>query len=91
MINDGMVHAVKCLPEYFEAVVSGNKTFEVRKADRPYQVGDFIALNEFDPLKGYTRRSTTFRITYVLDDPTYCKDGYVILGLCPLTVSELPF
>lgn len=41
-----MVHEVKCCPEYFEALKSGVKTFEVRKKDRPYQIGDFLALNE---------------------------------------------
>ena len=28
-----MIHALKTLPEYFEAVVKGEKLFEVRKND----------------------------------------------------------
>lgn len=44
-----MIHEVKCYPEYFEALKSGAKTFEVRKKDRPYQLGDLLAVNEFAP------------------------------------------
>ena len=35
-----MVHELKCWPEYFEAVISGAKTFEVRKNDRDFAVRD---------------------------------------------------
>ncbi|MEG0259568.1 MAG: DUF3850 domain-containing protein [Lysinibacillus sp.] len=35
-------HDLKILPEYLEAVVSGKKTFEIRKNDRDFQVGDRI-------------------------------------------------
>ena len=42
-----MMHSVKCSPNYFTALQNGNKTFEVRRKDRPYQIGDLIAVNEF--------------------------------------------
>ena len=29
-----------------------------------------------------------FKITYVLDNPEYCKTGYVILGLSEYSVAE---
>ena len=35
-----MIHELKTLPEYFEAVIKGKKLFEVRKFDRPFQKGD---------------------------------------------------
>ena len=47
-----MIHSVKCYPEFFSSLKDGTKTFEVRKNDRPYAVGDFLAVNEyasFDP------------------------------------------
>lgn len=31
------IHELKILPEYFEAVVSGDKRFEIRKNDRNYE------------------------------------------------------
>lgn len=33
-------HHLKILPEYFNAVRLGEKTFEIRKNDRNYQVED---------------------------------------------------
>lgn len=98
-----MIHAVKCLPEYFAPLIRGDKRFEVRKNDRPYAVGDYLAVNEFAPYNYkfksdkqyqqyaikdhkdgagmYSDRFLFFKIIYVLDDPEYCKDGTVILGL----------
>ncbi len=43
-----MIHELKILPKYFNAVISGEKTFEIRKNDRPFHKGDLLALNEFD-------------------------------------------
>ncbi len=40
-----MIHAVKCLLEYFAPLNRGEKRFEVRKSDRPYAVGDYLAVN----------------------------------------------
>lgn len=41
-----MIHQLKIDSEYFDDVASGKKTFEVRKNDRNFLVGDFLALNE---------------------------------------------
>lgn len=94
-----MVHAVKVLPDYFSALVRGDKTFEVRKKDRLYEVGDCLAVNEFVPDEQidiysakpdnfrqtsdgcYTGNCLIFLITYILDNPEYCANGTVILGL----------
>ncbi|MBP1544345.1 MAG: DUF3850 domain-containing protein [Oscillospiraceae bacterium] len=44
-----MIHELKCHPEYFDALILGKKTFEIRKNDRDFRVGDLVALNEFRP------------------------------------------
>ncbi|MCM1277108.1 MAG: DUF3850 domain-containing protein [Lachnospiraceae bacterium] len=44
-----MIHSVKCHPDYFKALKDGTKTFEVRKKDCLYEVGDHLAVNEFVP------------------------------------------
>lgn len=45
-----MKHELKFLPAYFEAVIAGEKTFEIRNnADRGFQKGDSLILREFDP------------------------------------------
>jgi hypothetical protein len=38
-------------------------------------------LSEWDDKKQeYTGRIVGANITYILDDPNYCKEGYVIIG-----------
>jgi ASC-1-like (ASCH) protein len=77
-----MIHELKIIPEYFQAIWDGKKPFEVRKNDRNYQVGDTVQLNEFDPKhQQYTGGCLYRTITYVLDNPDYVKDGFVIFGL----------
>lgn len=85
-----MVHQLKTVQPYFDDVASGNKTFEVRKNDRDFKVNDVLMLLEYEPdkadnqkSKGLTGKCVTARITYILDTPKYCKDGYVILGFRP--------
>lgn len=73
-------HELKTLPQFFEAVKSGDKTFEVRFNDRDFKVGDFLLLQEFTPSDGYTGAELLVRVSYILDDPAYCKDGFVVLG-----------
>jgi len=42
-------HCLKILPEHFNNVNAGTKTFEIRKNDRAFQKGDLVTLNEYDP------------------------------------------
>lgn len=78
-----MVHELKIDPQYFYAVVQGVKTFEVRKNDRPFEVGDYVLLKEYF-LNGYTGNERMTKITYILNDAAYCKEGYVIFGIALL-------
>lgn len=73
-------HELKILPEYFQAVRSGNKTFEIRKNDRGYAVGDKLILREYENSK-FTGEKEIRYVSYVLDDVTYLQEGYVALGL----------
>lgn len=94
-----MVHALKCEHDFFEDTVAGRKPYEVRLKDRPYRVGDYVALNEIgnaadlmveedmriaDGEWGYTGRCALSRIVGILDDPRFVKEGYCILGLVPV-------
>lgn len=74
------IHVLKIMPIYFQDVIEGRKKFEVRRNDRDFKVGDIVILKEFEYGK-YTGRTHTTRITYILDDAEYCKDGYVIFGI----------
>lgn len=44
-----MRHNLKTWPEYFQAVIDGKKTFEIRKNDRDFKVGNELLLQEYDP------------------------------------------
>lgn len=83
-----MIHELKENTEFFEEVISSCKKFEVRKSDRPFHVGDLLALNEYDSKgKRYTGRSCLVKIEYILDDREYCKSGYVIISFSPMMVA----
>lgn len=88
-------HSLKTWPEYFEAILSGAKTFEFRKNDRNFQVGDTLRLREYSPGPDeYTGREVDRLVTYMLsgDDFTPCtiglRAGYVVMSLGP-TVTTL--
>lgn len=39
-----MIHELKCEVDYYRAVESGDKTFEIRVNDRGFQKGDIVHL-----------------------------------------------
>lgn len=73
-------HNLKIMPCYFKDIANETKTFEVRKNDRFYKLGDILKLEEFDQ-HGYTGRYVSAEITYLFDNPDYVKEGYVVLGI----------
>lgn len=85
-----MIHELKIKPQYYNDIKIGIKTFEIRKNDREFKLGDILILNEYslsDSGAGtYSGRAITVRVTYLLNDPEYCKEGYVILGI--ISVGE---
>ena len=82
-----MIHELKCATEYFKEVIAGKKSFEVRKNDRPYMVGDMLALNEYDTKEiAYTGASCVVYVDYILKGSDYCKDGYIIMSVKPCGV-----
>lgn len=84
-----MIHELKILPNYFADVISGKKTFEIRKLDRPFHKDDLLALNEYDAeRKCYTGNSCLVYIDYILDDNEYCKQGYVVMAIKPCVVQK---
>lgn len=62
-----LTHQLKIFPEFFEAIRAKDKTFELRKNDRSFQLGDVLILKEFDQEKNkYTGRWVKVKITYIL-------------------------
>ncbi len=88
-----VVHRLKIDPEPASHVIREIKTFEVRKNDRDFQVGDTLMLSETrysalamrqgQPLE-YTGRQIEAQVTYILDGTTFpeaLQEDYVILAI----------
>lgn len=76
-------HHIKIQKEFADAVMSGEKTFEIRKNDRGYQKGDMIRFHVVDgdiPLTSHLLNDKTYEITYVLSGWGLCE-GYVGLAI----------
>lgn len=88
------IHELKILPQYFEDVKCGHKTFELRKDDREFQTGDILMLKEFNQNKKYktiNETETNFsgkkvlrQIKYILKDIEGLNKNYAILGIKPI-------
>lgn len=86
-------HVLNTLPNYYDAVVSGAKTFEIRRNDRGFQTGDVIELVRMHSAsdrvaKDFSRPRLAKRVTYVFSGDRSLgpglggiHGGYVILGL----------
>lgn len=75
------VHELKIYPHYFQQVLDGNKTFEIRMNDRGFQEGDIVILKEWDNIK-YSGREIRGTIKYILDDRFIgLAKGYVAFSL----------
>lgn len=77
-INMTIDHNLKILPEYYIAVSDGSKTFEIRKNDRDFHLGDIVMLQEYDE-SGFRGRNILVEIVYITDFEQ--KDNYVVLGI----------
>lgn len=89
-MNNCKIHELKTWPEYFEAVCSGRKSFEVRKNDRDFKEGDILLLNKWDNKKNqYEGAQRSFKITYVLKGGQFGIDkDFCVLGIKPLAVIQ---
>lgn len=62
-------HTLKSWPQFFKEILLENKTFEIRKDDRGFKVGDEILLREWNNeslvYTGYTGRQALLTITYI--------------------------
>lgn len=75
-----MNHELKIEESYFEAVQSGDKTFEIRYNDRGFQKGDIVVLEEVSGHScNYTGRKLTRQISYVSNYSQ--KDNWVVFGI----------
>jgi hypothetical protein len=93
------VHYLKTWPVCFESVKRGHKTFEIRKDDREFDVGDTLILQCWDPTvaakddnpsSGYTGEEIRGEVTYLLL-ASDCPCGGLEPNFCVMEVRwEIP-
>ena len=91
-------HVLKTVARYWDAVKSGEKTFEVRRNDRAFQTGDTLLLRRTDefgqssPLpedQGEGESILRKRVTYILQGGQFgIEPGVCVLGLGSLNRIE---
>ena len=79
-VMDDRRHKLKLAKMFFEDVRLGRKSFELRKNDRDYQIGDILELREMDNGEP-TGRVIEKEITYILEG---LKEDYCILALADI-------
>jgi len=82
-----MLHRLKIKQCYLCHILEGSKTFDIRKNDRDFQVGDWI---NFLPLEdedynAYDIKSLipNYRINYILSDFGGLQQNHVCLAITP--------
>lgn len=77
-----VTHALKTWPPYFEAIRRGEKTFEVRRNDRDFRLGDKLLLLEFGPLSSlFSGREIKVEIKYILTGEEFgISPGFSVIG-----------
>lgn len=85
------VHRIKVWPVYYEAIESGEKTFDLRVADRDYRIGDYVQLHAFDPLNSvYLGHKMYRKITYMMKLNVREVAGLSMSGAC-FVLAYAPF
>ena len=76
-------HYLKTWPEFFKAIKSRKKRFEIRLNDRDYRVNDILILQEWNPnTQKYTGSNDIYvLVTYVLAERPWVPDGYVCMSI----------
>lgn len=75
-------HELKTWPEFYKAIANGSKSFELRKYDRDFKVGDTLLLKEYDPDNDtYSGRQTSVLVTFIIADPTWVQDRMCCMSI----------
>lgn len=79
-----MSHTLKIKPIFYLDIISGKKTFEIRKNDRDYKVGDLIKFvdtngNDFQQVF----EQNLYEITYILTHADFepIPEDYVVFSI----------
>lgn len=92
-------HELKTWSQYFEAIIAGEKTFELRKNDRDFKVGDKLLLKEYKLLGlnnitqridgEYTGGEQMVEVTYLLNHEPMKNNFGLQAGYCVMGIKKL--
>lgn len=86
-----MTHELKIRVNYADAIVRGDKTFEVRLNDRGYQTGDLVKFTVIDDdgkhVDNHFLEKLTYKITYILSG-FGILDNYVVFSIQQVRSDE---
>jgi len=75
------IHHLKTVQPFFSEVKNGTKTFELRRNDRDFQVGDEVILQEYDlQNNSFSGQEVRANITYVLKDWARLEEDYCVFA-----------
>lgn len=80
------MHQIRLASSYFDDVAAGIINFQLQK-NKGYRVGDILELLEFSEGRN-TGRLIRAEVTYILEDYTGLEDGFCIMAIKILEVSE---
>lgn len=87
-------HELKSWPQFFRAIMAGDKTHDLRRSDdRNFRVGDRILLREFDPQsEAYTGETALVDVTYITSAANPCALSNEALhpNYCILSIRMAP-
>lgn len=77
-----MLHLIKIQKEFADAVLNGDKCFEIRNNDRGYQKGDKVQFKVMNGLMSiyHPLEMKTYIITYVING-WGLENGFVVFGM----------
>jgi hypothetical protein len=80
-----MIHHLKCQKQFLQRISIGQKSFEIRKNDRDYQVGDELHLYQYDPDSSvqwyFSDTGFAVKVKVVYFTTAYQQAGYCVLGI----------
>lgn len=83
------VHKLKIWPEYFNQLVTGFKTFELRKNDRDFCAGDLLLMQETNyDTQIPTGNFVILKVKSILSDFNGLHEGYCIMSIEHIPMEE---
>jgi hypothetical protein len=79
-VKSSRIHELKCWPEYFSPILSGEKKCELRLDDRGFRVGDRLHLWEWYHGFGYTGRGVVVVVTHIVAGEPWLSPGFVAMS-----------